>query len=125
MSKKLGPDARKLLGIVAFFPQGMDGGNVDWLLPTTLGATTMFDRFSLTYQSEGSITMLVPFRDYLRPSDPVIFPPPHDVFITVLVRKIERLPNSPPFMPLPLLYLSQLFHRSGEYGEENSSSNGC
>jgi tetratricopeptide (TPR) repeat protein len=69
----LGADARDLLGVVAFFPQGINEKNVDWLFPTIPNTRNTFDKFcalSLAYRSSGSVTMLAPIREYLGPRDP-------------------------------------------------------
>ena len=99
--RALGPVARELLGAIAFFPQGVDESNLNWLFPTSSNGSTILDKFcmlSLTYRSDGFTTMLAPLRDYLRPKDPLSSPllrTTKECYFTRMSAKLN--PNMPGF----------------------------
>ena len=77
MFRELGDHARELLQVVAFFPQGVNEDNIDWLLstfPDVLNVLNTFSALSLTYRNDRFITMSEPLRNHLRPKDPASRP---------------------------------------------------
>ena len=98
---KLDPNARDLLGVVAFFPQGVDENNLEWLFPTILDINYIFHKFcvlSLAYRNNGFTTILAPIRDYFCPQDPGSSP----LLCTIKDRYFTRLlvpldPQNPAF----------------------------
>ena len=101
MFQELGPNARDLLGVIAFFPQGINEDNIDWLFPTLPDRTDIIDNFcmlSLTYRINGFIRMLAPLRDYLGPKDPATSPllcTIKDLYLSRL--SVKTFPGKPGF----------------------------
>ena len=98
--RQLPPSARELLEVVAFFPQGLNEDNLDWLLPTTPDRRDILDKscvLSLTQRTNGFITMLAPIRDYLRPLDSKPSPlyATKDLYLTRLSVSLD--PGTPAF----------------------------
>ena len=100
--QELGPDARDLLRVIAFFPQGVDENKIDWLFPTIPRRKDIFDKFSvlsLTYRDGGFVTMLAPVRDYLSPQNPMSIPllcSTRDRYFARLMVRVEE-PGRPGF----------------------------
>ena len=101
MFEALGPNARDLLGVIAFYPQGINENNIDWLFTSVPNANTMLDKFcvlSLTYRSNGHVTMLAPLRDHLSPADVMSSPllcTTKDLYFTRLLINLD--PTHPGF----------------------------
>ena len=54
--RNLGPGARKLLGAIAFFPQGIDKNNLGWLFPDIPDIRSTFDKFCALSLRTATIT---------------------------------------------------------------------
>jgi len=70
--RELGPQAREVLGVVAFFSQGIDEEKLDWLFPDISDRGNIIDTLctlSLASSYRGFVTMLAPLREYLHPKD--------------------------------------------------------
>ena len=99
--RNLGPHARELLEVIAFFPQGISKKNADWLFPTISDVLNVLDTFcalSLTYRNDGFITMKARRRDHLCPRDPASSPLLNTMKENYLTRLSgEVLPGKPGF----------------------------
>ena len=75
--RELGPDARELLEVTAFFPQGVNEENVGWVFPTIPNVVNILNTLctlSLVHRNGEFFTMLAPLRDHLRPKNPASSP---------------------------------------------------
>ena len=64
---KLDPRAHDLLGVIAFFPQGINENHLDWLFPTFYDIEHTLDKFcalSPTHQTDDYVTMLAEIRHH-------------------------------------------------------------
>ena len=101
MFRELGPNARPLLEVIAFLPQGVDEKHIHWLFPAISEVQNVLDGFcvlSLAYRNNGFITMLAPLRDHLRPKDPSSSPllvATKEIYFTRLSGEV--LPGQPGF----------------------------
>ena len=71
--REFGLDARWLLEVVVFYPQGVNEKDVNWLFPTIPDATRILNQLctlSLAHRSNWFNTTLAPLRDHFRPVDP-------------------------------------------------------
>jgi hypothetical protein len=70
---KLGPNARELIGVVAFFPQGVDKSNLDQLFHTIPDRKSVLDKLctlSLTYRNNNFVMTFALIRESPKPQDP-------------------------------------------------------
>ena len=96
--ERLGPSARELLSIIAFFPQGIDEKDLEWLFPGISSGADLFDEFcalSLSQRAGRFITMLAPLRGYLRPKDPSSSQPLCEIKQSYYARLMNTSPVSP------------------------------
>lgn len=103
---KIGPSAHELLGVAAFFLQGIDINNLHWfrLFPTIPDIKNAFDKFN-TLSFTHRIDNFTPIRDYLRVQNPTsarLLSATNDRYLSrgKLGRYLERLP---PLYEAPLL----------------------
>ena len=101
MFLELGPHALSLLEVTAFFSQGVNEKNINWLFPTIPNVLNTLDTFcalSLTYRNDGFFTILAPLLDHLHPKNPVSSPllvATKEVYFTRLTG--ETHPGEPSF----------------------------
>ena len=100
--KALGDQAREVLEVIAFFPQGINWKELDWLFPKVTGASNMVDKFcalSLVSRPGDRVTMLAPLREYLHREDSKPGPLTWDVKKQYFSRLRPTSENLRPGMP--------------------------